>query len=99
MKLLIRIYLGSKGEELIKSDTRLSKANYDSRKNYSIKTAILKKRSIYDSSILSMKHTIYNSMNLQSYYNRQLPNIRSIIEESVGHNRQVVKLFTKVIPA
>ena len=41
LQLLMRIYLGGKGKELIELDNKLSKANYSSRKNYSIEPAIL----------------------------------------------------------
>ena len=35
---------------------------------------------------------------LQSYYDRQLSNVGSIIEESVGHNRNAMILYTKIMP-
>ena len=43
LQILMRIYLRLEGEELIKKDQRISKANYESRKNYSIESVILKK--------------------------------------------------------
>ena len=93
----MRIFLGEEDEEVIESDSRFSKANYGSRKKFSIETAILEKRLIFDNSILSNKHTIYNLTDLQFYYDQQLANIRSIVEEAVERDWQVIKLFTKVM--
>ena len=74
------------------------KANYGSRKNYLIETAILEKQLIMDRSLLTMKVTVYNLTNLKSCYNRQLANVGSMVEESVGRNRKAMMLFTKIIP-
>ena len=74
------------------------KANYGSRKNYSIETAILEKRLIMDRSMLSSKITVCNLTDLQSCYDRQLANVRSIVEESAGRNREAMILFTKIMP-
>ena len=45
-----------------------------------------------------MKLIIYNLIDLQLYYDWKLANIGSIIEESVGRNYQVMKLFAKIMP-
>ena len=58
----------------------------------------MQKRLIFDHSLLETKPTIYNFTDLQSYYNRQLGNIGSIIEESVGRNRSAIKFFTRLMP-
>ena len=63
---VMRIYLGEEEEEIIESDTRFSKSNYGSRKNYSIESALLEKRLIFDQSLLSCKLTIYSLTDLQS---------------------------------
>jgi len=63
-----------------------------------IQSAILEKRLIYDNSILSTDIIIHNLTNLKSYYDRQLPNLVSIIEESTSIERAPIKLFTKVLP-
>jgi len=55
----MRIFLGDDKEELIKKDSRFLKANYSSRKNYSIKSALLEKWLIFDNSMLSGKESIY----------------------------------------
>ena len=70
LQYIMRIYLSDEIEELIKSDKRFLKSNYDSRKNYSIKTAILEKQLTFDSSLLSSKLIIYHLTDLQSCYDR-----------------------------
>lgn len=51
-----------------------------------------------DNSLISMKPTVYALTNLKSCYNRQLSNIESIVEESVGRNRKEMILYTKIMP-
>ena len=77
----MRIFLDVKDQELIKNNARFFKANYGSRRNYSIETAILKKRLIIDHSTLNLRDTICNFADLKSCYDRQLSKIGSIIEE------------------
>ena len=69
---------------MIESGIFVSKANYQSRKNFSIESEILEKILVFDSSMLTNKLAIYYFIGLQSCYNRQLVNIREISEESVG---------------
>lgn len=66
----MRIALNSDEEELIEKDDRFSKANFGSRKNFAITTALLQKRLILDNSLISMKHNIYTMTDLQSCYDR-----------------------------
>ena len=94
----MRIFLGDEGKEMIECDNRFSKANHGSRKNYSIESALLEKRLIFDNSMLSCKETICTIADLQSCYDRQLAEIRGILEESVGKDRAAMKLITKVVP-
>ena len=49
-------------------------------------------------SLLETKQTVYNFTDLQSCYDHQLANIRSVVKESVGRNRSAIKLFTILIP-
>ena len=98
LQLNMRIHLRAENEELIENDSRFSTANYGSRKNYSIETALLQKRLVLDKSLIEMKPTIYNFTDLQSCYDRQLANVGSIVEESVGRNRSAMKLYTKIMP-
>ena len=83
---------------MIEDDPHFSKANYGSRKNFAITSAILQKRLIMDNSLISMKPTVYALTDLKSCYDRQLPNIGSIVEESVGRNRKEMILYTKIMP-
>jgi len=98
LQLLMRIFLDGSTNELIEKDPRFSKANYGSRKNFSIESAILEKRLILDHSLLSQKETIYNLTDLKACYDRQLSKIGSIVEESTGRNRKAMVLFTKIMP-
>lgn len=59
LQMMMRLYLNSEKEELIETDSCFSKANYGSRKNYSIKTALLEKRLIFDNSLITTKPTVY----------------------------------------
>ena len=86
LQILMRKYLRSKSKELIEKSTRFSKANYESRKFFLIETMILEKRLMFDNSVSLNKYIICNLTDLQSYYNRQLANIRSIVEEAVGRD-------------
>ena len=98
LQYIMRIYLSDKKEEIIESHNRFSKASYGLRKKFSIETAILEKRLVFDSSMLSNKPTIYHLTDLQSCYNRQSANIGGILEESIGRDRKAMKLITKIIP-
>ena len=98
LQYVIRMYLSGKIEEKIEQDDWFSKANYISRKNYLIETAILKKRLIYNLSKLTRNPTLHNMTDLEACYDRQLPNIASILQESMGVERKAIKLLTKVIP-
>ena len=70
LQIMIRMFLYSEEEEIIEKDPRFSKANYSSRKNYSIETAILEKRLIFDNSMINIENTIYTFTDLKAYYNR-----------------------------
>ena len=98
LQLNMRIHFQAEQEELIENDSRFSSANYGSRKNYSIETALLQKRLVLDKSLIEMKPTIYNFTDLQSCYDRQLANVGSIVEESVVRNRAAMKLCTRIMP-
>ena len=68
LQILMRIFMDGKNNELIESDPRFSKANYGSRKNYSIESALLEKRLIFDHSALETTETIYNFTDLEACY-------------------------------
>jgi len=84
IQILMRIVINKRNKGRIEVDLRISKCNYGSRSRYSIKNAILEKRIIYDHSMLKENTIIHNITNLQTYYNRQLAEIGSIVQELVG---------------
>ena len=86
LQMMMRLHLNSEKEEFIETDSCFSKANYGSRKKYSIEIVLLEKRLILDNSLITTKPTVYTLTDLQSYYDCQLSNIGSIIEETVGRN-------------
>ena len=98
LQLLMRIYIGERNSRNIEDDSRLSKFNYGSRANYSIETAILEKRLMYDAAVRDGKPMIHNISDLKACYDRQLPNIGCMVQEAVGVNREASKVFAKVLP-
>ena len=94
----MRIFLGGRADKLIEQDPRMSKFNYGSRSNYSIDNAILEKRLMYDLSVRDGKTMMHNLSDLEACYDRQLPNIGCLVQESVGVEREPAKLFAKILP-
>ena len=97
LQLVTRILINNRNKPAIKNDKRLSKCNYGSQPLYSIENTILEKRLVYDYSRLTTATTIHNMIDLKSCYNRQLLQIRSIIEESVGIERKLIKLIANLL--
>ena len=97
LQLLMRIYIGGRNNDNVEEDERLSKFNYGSRTNYSIETAILEKRLMYDVAVRDGKLMLYNISDLKVCYNRQLPNLGCMIQEVVGVNRVASKVFAEVL--
>ena len=97
LQLIIRLFAVDRMSDKIEHDNRIAKANYGSRRNYSIENIILEKRLLYDISKQNGKHTIHNMTDLQACYDRQLPQVCSIVQESTGMDRHAVKLVTKTI--
>ena len=58
LQCIMRTCLGDNDEEIIEKDRQFSKANHGSRRNYSIETALLEKRLMFDNSVLSGDKTI-----------------------------------------
>ena len=98
LQLLMRIYVGGRNNKNIEKDERLSQFNYGSRSNYSIETAILEKRLMYDIAVRDGKPMLHNISDLKACYDRQLPNLGCLVEESVGVRREASKIFAKVLP-
>ena len=93
----MRIFLYSDEEEIIERDPRISKANYSSRKNYSIEIAILEKRLVFDCSMINMEKTIYSFTDLKACYDCQLSKLGSIIKEAIGRDRNAMLMFAKIL--
>ena len=80
----MRIGLNFRNKYAIEIDLRISKSNYGSRPNYSIKAAILPKQLIYDNNKLTNQVIAHNMIDLEAYCDRQLTPMRSIMQESMG---------------
>ena len=94
----MRIFIRRRAENAIKNDQRISKFYYGSRSNYSIENAILEKQLMYNLVIRDRNEIMYNISDLEAYYNRQLPNIGCLVEESVGVEKEPAMLFAKILP-
>ena len=68
LQYVMRIYLNNKEREVIEKDSKISKSNYGSRKNYSIKIVLLEKRLVMDNILLTCNPTIYHLTDLKLYY-------------------------------
>ena len=66
----MHIEIRNRNSNNIETDRRISKYNFGSRRNYSIETALLEKRMIYDASKYNEKIIIHNLMDLEAYYDR-----------------------------
>ena len=64
LQILIRIFVNERNSGRIETNLRISKCDYRSRKEYSIKDVILEKRISYDNSIITGKHNVYNITDL-----------------------------------
>ena len=71
--------------------------NYGSRKHYSIETALLEKRLLYDISKCNREKTVYLISDLEAYYNQQLPILRGMVEKALAVDRKAIKVFSKMI--
>ena len=68
------------------------------RKNCAIKSGVLQKRLVLDNSVNNVQQTMHNFIDLKSCCDCELANVRSIVKETVGQSRHVMKLFTKLMP-
>ena len=55
LQMIMRICINNRNKYKIESNSRVSKANYLSRLNYSIETAILEKKLIYNASSINLQ--------------------------------------------
>ena len=84
--------------ERIETDARVSKHNYGSRSGHSIENALLEKRLIVGQAKKSGEENVRTVSDLEVHYDRQLPELCGLVEESLGANRKVCKLMSKVFP-
>ena len=84
--------------ERIETDARVSKHNYGSRSGHSIENALLEKRLIVGQAKKSGEENARTVSDLEVHYDRQLPELCGLVEESLGANRKVCKLVSKVLP-
>ena len=88
LQLTMGTFLGLRIAENHKNNKWISKHNHGCRKGHSTELALLEKRLIFD---LVKK-------DLEACCGRQLPNIGGMVEESIGANREAIKLITKEFP-
>ena len=98
-QMLVQIFTGLRNDDNIENDKRLSQHNYRSRKYFSIEATLLEKILLYDTSKYNGKKTMHVLSNLEAFYNRQIPSIGCIVEESLGVNRSAAKVISKTIEA
>ena len=82
--------------ERIEIDAGISKHNYESRSGYSTENALLEKRLIMDHAKKSGEENACTMSDLEAWYDRQLPELCGLVEESLGANTKVCKLVSKV---
>ena len=70
LQLIISIYVGLSNYRNIRSDKRILHFNFDSPKDYSIKSVLLEKCLIYDSSKYHNKPTMHLLSDLEACYDR-----------------------------
>ena len=95
----MRMFLGLIIVENYENDKRTSKQNCGSRKGHSTDSALLEKRLIFDLTKKSEEPCAYTMSDLEAHCDRKLTNIGEIVEESVGENRESIKLITKSLPS
>ena len=98
LQLIMRIFVGSRNNENIEKDKRLSQFNYGLRRNYLINTVILEKRLIYDASMRNGKISMHTISYLKAYYDRQLLNLVYMVQKAAGVKRDAIKIIQKVMP-
>ena len=90
LQTIVRTYVELRNDYSIKNDSRLSHFNFDSRKHYSIESALLGKRLIYDTSKYDNESTMHLISDLEAFYDRQIPAIGEIVEEALGVDRKAI---------
>ena len=94
----MRVFFTSRTRERIEDDERVSKCNFGSRQGYSVESAILEKRLLYESNIFTEEKVVHTISDLAACYDRQLANLCCLAEETVGVERNPCIVFLKLIP-
>ena len=82
--------------ERVDLDKRFSKYNYGSRKVHSIKNDLLEKRLTFDHAKNTEELNVHATSDLEACYDRKIPELCGLVEESIGANHKVINLLTKV---
>ena len=98
LKLLMRIFLGIRTEYNYENEKIISKHDHGYRKGYHVESAFLEKMITLDLAKRTEDKVSHVISDLEKFYDRQLPNIEGIVEESIGVNKEAIKLVTKVLP-
>jgi len=76
----------------------LSKDNYGSRKRFSIESALLEKRLIFDLAKITEEKFARVISDLEACFDHQFPTTGGVVEEYIGVKRKVINFITKVLP-
>ena len=96
-QLIIRVFLNARNIEIIENNTRLLKIKFRSRRNYTIKEALLEKKLIHNSVIRVGAIKVHIITNLKACYDKQLLNSHRMVEELVRIDYIVIKLTMNVL--
>ena len=97
LRLLMRILLGIRIEEDCENEKRISNHDCGSENGHSVGSELLEKRLTLDLAERTGEQVAYTISDLEACCDVQLPSIEDIVEASIGENRGVIKLVTKVL--
>ena len=94
----MRIFFSLRNDGSIETDQRISKFNFGSRKGYCTENAILEKQLLYEANLCNRFQTVHTLSDLKACYDRDLPVLGCLVEESVGVEQMPAIVFFKLIP-
>ena len=97
LQLLIRILVTQRTAVNAEKSSRLSTANYGNRKNFNIQTAILEKTLIHNIANSTHQPTIHYIDDRKSCYDRQLPEIGLLTQQSFGMHQREASFFCQIL--
>ena len=98
LQLAMRTCLGGRMNEIVELDKSVPKYNYGSRKGQYAENALLEKRLISDHAKKKEELNVHITSDLEDCYDRKTTELCGLVEESIGGNRKVINLLTKVLP-